>query len=234
VFHLVEKRMTDRQHPLAEQGLSELREQLLRMGRLAEAILEKSLRAFGDRDEVLASQIQGDDLAIDRLDVAIDRSVLGFLALHSPVANDLRQVIAIKTAALGLERVGDLARNIAECTLQLTAAEPVPVPQVLAILASESQRMLGNALTAFADGDAERARSVLAADDRIDADEDRVINEAIDSIGKDPEIARQAVQIILIAKSLERVGDLATNIAEDVIMMAESVNLKHAGKIGDG
>ena len=89
------------------------------------------------------------------------------------MAHDLRQVIAIKTAALGLERIGDLARNIAECALCLIASEPIPIPQVLEpILAAESQRMLDNALTAFADGDPELARNVLAQpDDRIDADE---------------------------------------------------------------
>jgi phosphate transport system protein len=102
---------------------------------------------------------------------------------------------------------------------------------MLETLAAESQRQLTSALSAFADGDSERARAVLAADDRVDADEARVIREAIEEIRNRPEISEQEVELIFVAKNLERVGDHATNIAEDVIMVAESVNLKHAEKL---
>jgi phosphate transport system protein len=223
--------MTDRPHPVAEKRLGELREQLMRMGRLVEAILEKSLRAVEVSDQALADQVKTDDLAIDRLDISIDQAVLEFLALQSPVAHDLRQAIAIKTAAVDLERVGDQARNVADCARRLSATAPVVLPQRLSTLAGECQRMLRSSLTAFADDDPELARAVLAADDQIDEDEDLLIREAISMIKNDPAITGQAVQIILIAKSLERVGDHATNIAEDVVMMAQALNLKHAEKI---
>jgi len=221
----------DRPHPLVEKKLSALREKLLRMGGLAEAILEKSLRALSERDADLAREVAQDDLAIDRLDVEIDRSVLELLALQSPVAHDLRQTIAIKTAALDLERVGDLARNIASSAIRLAATPETRLPPGLLTLADETRRILSAALTAFADIDSEKARTVLAADDRIDEDEARVIRDAIDSLQVHPEHSSAAVDFILVAKSLERVGDHATNIAEDVVMAAESVNLKHAAKI---
>lgn len=220
----------DRPHPIVEKKLAALREKLLRMGGLAEAILDKSLRALSEHDADLAREVAGDDLAIDRLDVEIDRSVLELLALQSPVAHDLRQTIAIKTAALDLERVGDLARNIANSAIRLAEAT-VRVPPGLLTLADESQRILSAALTAFADTDPDKARSVLAADDQIDADEATVIRNAIETIQTTPERSSAAVDFILVAKSLERVGDHATNIAEDVVMAAESVNLKHAEKI---
>ena len=219
-------------HPLVEKKVGALREKLLRMGGLAEAILDKALRALTARDRELALAVAADDLVIDRLDVEIDRGVLELLALQAPVAHDLRQTIAIKTAALDLERVGDLARNIADSAVRLADTPEIALPASLQSLADASRRQLSNALTAFADEDPERARAVLAADDRVDDDEAAVIRGAIESLRREPERSSAAVDFILIAKSLERVGDHATNIAEDVVMAAESVNLKHAQKLG--
>ena len=181
----------------------------------------------------MAAQVKEDDLAIDRLDVEIDQAVLELIALQAPVADDLRQALAIKVAAVDLERVGDLARDIAESTVELLKRPPVQPPTAFADLVEESRRSLSAALTAFADADADKARWVLQSDDRIDDDEALVIRESLERIRTEPESSEAALQHILIAKCLERVGDHATNIAEDVIMVAESVNLKHAGKLGD-
>ncbi|MCH2184530.1 phosphate signaling complex protein PhoU [Myxococcota bacterium] len=216
-----------------DKRLDGLRERLLRMGGLAESILEKALQSLADRDGDLAAQVKQDDLAIDRLDVEIDQAVLELIALQAPVADDLRQALAIKVAAVDLERVGDLARDIADSTFELLKQPPVQPPAVFGDLIEESRRSLSAALTAFADADAEKARWVLQADDRIDDDEALVIRESLKRIRTEPESSEAALQHILIAKCLERVGDHATNIAEDVIMVAESVNLKHAGKLGE-
>ena len=222
--------MPNRPNPL-QKKLGALRQQVLRMGHLAEAILDKALRSVWERNLALAKQVKADDLPIDRLDVEIDQAVLELLALQAPVAQDLREVIAIKTAATDLERVGDLARNIAKSAVRLSERAPVPAPHLLETLAAESQRVLANALRAFADYDAVIAREVIAADDQIDADEDRAILAAMEEIRQHPEECEQEVDIIMIAKNLERVGDHATNIAEDVILVAESLNLKHAQKL---
>ena len=222
----------DEPRSLVERKLSELREQVLRMGGLAEAILEKSIRAITQPGPALAHEVPEDDLAIDRMDVEIDRGVLALLALGAPVAQDLRQAIAIKTAALDLERVGDLARNISESAIRLKEEKALQVPPDLQSLAAATRRILSSALTAFADKDANRARQVVEADDQIDADEARVIQDAKQGMRDSPELAAAYVEFVLIAKSLERVGDHATNIAEDVVMATQYVNLKHAKKLG--
>lgn len=223
--------MTHQPHPPVERKLESLREQALRMGHLAEAILDKSLRAVWERDGGLAGEVKGDDLPIDVLDLEIDQAVLEVLALQAPVARDLRQVIAIKTAATDLERVGDLARNIAKSAARLAERDATPIPNLLKDLARESQSVLKRSISALADLDPETARAVLAADDKIDQDEDEAIRGSIAAIHDNPDHTEQEVDFILIAKNLERVGDHATNIAEDVILVAESKNLKHAGKL---
>jgi phosphate transport system protein len=213
--------------------MTELREQVLRMGSLSETILAKALRAAWGRRADIAQEVAHDDLEIDRLDLAIDEGVLRALALQSPVADDLRQLIAIKMMASDLERVGDLARNIAKSALRLCARRPVPIPPELVALADAAQAILREALDAFGDGDVAKARAVLEADDGIDEAQDRVVEQALSEIGQHPESSAQEVDLILIAENLERVGDHATNIAEDVILAEEARNLKHAGKLGE-
>ena len=122
--------------------LEDLRHRLIKMGALAEAILDKSLRAVWERDAALAREVKIDDLEIDRLDLEIDEAVLRILALQSPVANDLRNVIAIKMIATDLERVGDLARNIAKSALRLSSRPAVEISSKLRELAGEAKRLL--------------------------------------------------------------------------------------------
>ena len=211
--------------------LAELRRKLLRMGSLAEGILDKALRALESRDAALAGEVKRDDVEIDRLDVEIDEDVLRVLALQAPVANDLRQVVAIKMIATDLERVGDLARNIAKSALRLSAQTEVSLPPKLQELAGESRRLLRESLDAFSDLDPGKAEHVLLEDDRIDASEGQVIQDAIRALGRNPDLAPQEVDFILVAKNLERVADHATNIAEDVILATQARNVKHAEKL---
>lgn len=214
-----------------EPFLGEVNELILRMGGCCEAILAKALRALFERNVELALEIREDDLEIDRLDVAVDESVLRSLALQAPVADDLRRLLAANDIATDLERVGDLARNIAKSAARLAERAPVPLPQHFETLAVESQTILRDALDAFVHRDAERARKLLADDDRIDEDQDRVIREALDGIRAHPDLYQQEVDLILVAKHLERVADHATNIAESVILIVEARNVKHAEKL---
>ena len=211
--------------------LQELRQTLLRMGGRAEAILEKAVRAIAERDAALASEIAEDDLEIDRLDVEVDEAVLRLLALQAPVATDLRQVVAIKMVATDLERVGDLARNMAKSAIRLSGRPEVPIPEVLLRLAGSAQDALRRALDSFSRGDAAAARAVVDDDDRIDEEQDDVVRRELEEIASHPELASQAVDFIFVAKNLERVGDHATNIAEDAILVAEARNVKHAAKL---
>jgi phosphate transport system protein len=226
--------MLDPAHPKLQKKMEGVRAQVLQMGHLSEEILAKSLRAVWRRDAELAGEVRADDLPIDRLDVEIDQAVLELLALQAPVAHDLRQVIAMKTAATDLERVGDLARNIAKSAIRLAERPEVVIPSDLQLLAEASQRVLRRALAALADEDADLAREVLAADDAIDDQQDVVIRDTIATLRREPDDAEQHIDLIFIAKNLERVADHATNIAEDVILARESLNLKHAGKLAHG
>jgi phosphate transport system protein len=212
--------------------LKQLREMLLRMGSRAESILDKALRAVAELDEGVAAEVPQDDLEIDRLDVAIDEAVLRALALQAPVAEDLREVIAVKMIATDLERIGDLARNIAKSAMRLSRHAEPRIPPRLDALAQKSRRALRDALEAFSNTDAPLARAVLDADDAIDALQDEVVESMLAAIPGHPDAAPESIDVIWIAKHLERVADHATNIAEDVILVAEARNVKHADKLG--
>jgi phosphate transport system protein len=208
-----------------------LRGNLLRMGGRAEAILDKALRALWERDAALATEVAQDDVEIDRLEVMIDEGVLKALALQAPVAEDLREVLAVKMIATDLERVGDLARNIAKSAARSAANPATPIPVALTTLARSAQRVLRRSLDAFSRTDAELARAVLGEDDAIDRVQDEVVQSMLRAIEREPGAVSQDVDMIMVAKHLERVGDHATNIAEDVILVAEARNVKHAAKL---
>jgi len=211
--------------------LDDLRRKVLRMGSLAEAILEKALRAIWARDAALAGEVAADDLDIDRIELEIDEAVLKVLALQAPVANDLRHVFAVKMISTDLERVGDLARNIAKSAIRLSSQPQAALPPKLHELADESRRLLREALDSFSDLDAGKAEHVLREDDVVDEQEGLVIQDAIRALGRNPDLAPQEVDFILVAKNLERVADHATNIAEDVILATQARNVKHAEKL---
>ncbi len=213
------------------QMLSELRELVLRMGAHSEAILSKSLRALREKNVVLAAEVKHDDLEIDRLDLAIDKGVLNALALQAPVAADLRTILAIKMTAHELERIGDLARNIAKSAIRIAERPEVVISNRLDDLSVKSQEMLRHALDAFSRNDPRQAEVVLDSDDKIDRLQDEVIHFELAQIPAQPENAFQAIDIMQVAKNLERIGDHATNIAENVILMAEARNVKHATKL---
>jgi len=214
-----------------EPFLGEVNALILRMGGCCEAILAKALRALFERNAKLAAEVREDDVEIDRLDVAIDEAVLRSLALQAPVADDLRRLLAAYDISTDLERVGDLARNIAKCAGRIAERPPVRLPATFETLAAQCQGMLRDALDAFVQRDAERARRLLAQDEEVDEGQDRVIREALNQIGSHPDLFSQEIDLILVAKHLERVADHATNIAESVILVVEGRNVKHAEKL---
>ena len=171
--------------------LEALREQLFRMGALSEAILDKALRSVWDRDASLAQEVQSDDLEIDRIDVAIDVTVLRVLALQAPKADDLRAVIAIKTMATDIERVGDLSRNVARSALRLARRPEIVLPADLERVARTAQRQLRHALDAFSEADPDAARTVLDMDDEVDSMQDQVVDELTFDTSRATELARE-------------------------------------------
>jgi phosphate transport system protein len=224
--------MSDPHNVKLDRNTDALQQLALDMGRLAEAILEKSLHSVWELDAKLAAEVKQDDLPIDRLDLAIDDAVLRVLALDAPVARDLRLVVAVKSIATDLERVGDLARNIASCAERLASQPGLSIPDGLRKLAADSRTILRHAIQAFSDLDADAARRVLDEDDVIDDLEDELIRDSINRLASDPGTTEQEVDFIFIAQHLERVGDHATNIAEETVLAAEAINLKHSSKLG--
>jgi phosphate transport system protein len=164
----------------------------------------------------------------------VDEAVLRSLALQSPVADDLRRLLAAYDMATDLERVGDLARNIAKSAARMAERPPIRLPATFEALASQCQKMLRDALDAFVQRDAERAKRLLAQDEEVDDRQDLVIREALAEIHSHPDVFSQEIDLILVAKNLERVADHATNIAESVILVVEGRNVKHADKLARG
>ena len=147
------------------------------------------------------------------------------------MAEDLRRVLAAKAIGTDLERVGDLARNIAKCALRLAGRSPVPLPPSLESLALHAKQMQRGAFDAYVARDADKARRLLRDDDIVDEDQDRVVREALREIREHPDASEQEIDLIFVAKNLERVADHATNVAESVILLVEGRNVKHADKL---
>ena len=209
--------------------LAELNHRLLVMGDLAEERLRAAMQALQERDRVLmASVIHGDE-AINRLHLEIDDRCFKLLALHQPMAVDLRMIVAAVKINSDLERVGDLAVNVAEASERYLEHAPVKPLIDLPRMGSMAQRMLDEALKAFVSRDVELAQTVLTQDDVLDGLKDQIFRELLTYMLGDPRKIEPGIDLILISRHLERVGDHATNIAEDVIFIVEARDVRHHG-----
>jgi len=207
--------------------LAELKQRLLVMGALAEERLQDAVRAMVDRDRgVMAAVISGDE-AINRLHLEIDDRCFKLLALRQPMAIDLRTIVAAVKINSDLERIGDLAVNVAEAAERYISHSPVKPLIDLPRMGEMAQRMLHEALLAFVVGDAEAAERVLAQDDGLDALKNQIVRELLTYMLGDPRTIEPGIDLILVSRHLERVGDHATNIAEDVIFIVEARDVRH-------
>jgi phosphate transport system protein len=220
--------MTQDTRHFAEE-LAELNHRLLVMGDLAEERLRAAMQALLDRDRVLmASVIQGDE-AINRLHLEIDDRCFKLLALHQPMAVDLRMIVAAVKINSDLERVGDLAVNVAEASERYLEHAPVKPLIDIPRMGSMAQRMLDEAIKAFVSRDVELAQAVLTQDDVLDGLKDQIFRELLTYMLGDTRKIEPGIDLILISRHLERVGDHATNIAEDVIFIVEARDVRHHG-----
>jgi len=220
-----------------ERELEGLKEQLLLMGGRAEGIVLKAVEALRRLDTGLAQEILADDRAIDRMEIDIDERCVRLLALQQPMARDLRFITAALKINNDLERVGDHAVNIAGGVLRL-AGQPLLKPLVdIPRMAHLAGGMLHEALDAFVRRDADGARRLCARDDEVDTLNHQVFRELVSFMVEDPTTITRAMELILVARNLERVADLATNVAEEVVFIAEARVIKHhaeeAGQDGD-
>ena len=210
-----------------EQDLDALRGQLLQMGGAAEAIVRKSIEALRRRDPGLCDEVFSDDRLVDRLEIEIEERCVTLLARRQPMAGDLRFITAALKISNDLERVGDHAVNIAGSAKQL-ASQPSLKPLVdIPRMADLAIGMLHDALDAFVRGDAVRARELCQSDDLVDDLDDQLFRELLTYMIENPANVTRALELILVARNLERVADLATNVAEEVVFIAEARIIKH-------
>lgn len=211
-----------------EEGLQELNQKIFKMALLAQQSIDQSIDALRKSDCALAQRVLDDDKMIDDLENEIDESVFNMIALHQPVAGDLRFLLTALKVNSDLERIADLAVDIAERVLDL-AGQPLLKPLVdipkLSIVARE---MVQKSTDAFLKRDPEMAKIVCLSDSQADALRDAIQDELInDYLAKDPKSATRAVPLLLIARYLERICDHATNIAEDVVYLVDAKVVKH-------
>ncbi|MDQ3070490.1 MAG: phosphate signaling complex protein PhoU [Acidobacteriota bacterium] len=220
--------MTERHPRHFQEELELLKGRLLEMGGLAEDRLRLAMRAIVERNAALVETVISGDVDINRLHIEIDDRCFKLLALHQPMAVDLRAIVAAVKINTDLERVGDLAVNIAEAVRRYLRHPPVKELIDIPRMAGIAQDMLRDALDAFVRRDTALAQMVLEADDALDALKTQVFRELLTYMLQDMHTIEPALDLILISRHLERVGDHATNVAEDVIFMVSARDVRHS------
>jgi phosphate transport system protein len=220
--------MTMERHPRHfEDDLGQLKTRLLEMGGLAEDRLQVAVRGLVERDMPLLEKVLTGDAAINQLHIEIDDRAFKLLALQQPMAVDLRAIVAALKINSDLERVGDLAVNIAEAAQRYLQHPPVKELIDIPRMALIAQEMLRDALDAYVRRDITLAQRVLTRDDELDLLKSLVFRELLGYMVKDQSTIKASLDLILISRHLERIGDHATNIAEDVIFMVSAQDVRH-------
>ena len=211
-----------------QREIDRLKRKILALGALVEESLRLAFQAIEQRDAAKARRVIATDVLIDQNEVDVEEECLKILALYQPVAGDLRFVAAVIKINSELERIGDLAENIAKRALDLLDEYPVPAPATVAVMADRTGTILEKALDALVRQDALTAREVLVADREIDALYRQLLDELKAVLRSDPEHLDAIVLLFSVARYLERLADHATNIAEDVLYMVEGEIQRHS------
>jgi phosphate transport system protein len=213
-----------------QQSLDDLKERLLVMAGMAEQAITRSIEAYRTRDLSICEQVFRSEPGINRLEREIDQMALDLLAMEQPMAIDLRFILSVIRINADLERVGDQAVNIAVRVREMGAFANIDLPVDIPKLASLASAMVRQALEAFIDADADRAEAVLKMDDEVDAMNDAAFYALSNLIKEKPELTPQSLNALIISRNLERVGDHATNVAEDVIFWVRGADVRHNAK----
>ncbi len=220
--------MNDPEHARQfEEELAALKERLLQMGGLAEERVRAAVRGLVERDRRELDEVVLGDGPINRLHMDVDTRAFTLLALYQPMAIDLRMIVAAMKIDTDLERVGDLAVNIAQAAIRYLHHVPVKPLIDLPRMSEIAEAMLRDALDAFIRRDVQLAQSVLDRDDDLDALKEQVFRELLTHMIETPAKVEPSLALILISRHLERIGDHATNIAEDVIFMVSARDVRH-------
>jgi phosphate transport system protein len=215
-----------------EENLRDLKERLLRMGRVCEDMLRRAMLSLKNRDSERARQVFEMERLVNQMHVEVDDRCIALIALRQPVAADLRLIAAAMKINTDLERIGDQAVNVCQTAYyHLFHESPVSEAEMIPRMAEVALTMLRNGLDAFAKNDLELARLVLTQEDVENRLKIRALNNLLDAIGREPAHAKQFVDLILISRNLERIGDHATNIAEDVVFMVLGKDIRHGADL---
>ena len=210
-----------------QEELEQLKTRLLEMGGLAEEHVRLAVKGLAEREQDLVDRVLAGDEPINKLHIEIDNRCFTLLALYQPMAADLRTIVAAVKINTDLERVGDLAVNVAEAAQRYATHPPVKKLIDIPQMGDIAQGMLHDALDAFLRRDTRLAQQVLNEDDRLDGLKTQVFRELLTYMLHDPSTVAPALDLILISRHLERIGDHATNIAEDVIFMVSAQDVRH-------
>jgi phosphate transport system protein len=210
-----------------EEILQLLNRALEEMGALVAHSIHRSVLSLAEKNEDYAHQVLRDEARVDQMEIQIDDMAASIIAREQPVARDMRFVITAVKIDTDLERMGDLAVNIVERSLSLMRQPNLPMHIDLTQLSSLVESMVLKCLEAFVGRDAEIARDVLDSDDKIDELRNEMQRDLIELMRRDNECVQRALDHLFIARSLERIADHATNIAEDVIFLVQGVNVRH-------
>ncbi|MBI3564555.1 MAG: phosphate signaling complex protein PhoU [Elusimicrobia bacterium] len=223
--------MTMKRH--FDEGLDDLRSRLLRMGSLCEEMIHYAVKLVVEREESHLKSVEEWEREVNRLHIEIDDVCLKLIALHQPAAGDLRLIAAALKINSDLERVGDQAVNIAETGMFLLKEPKIKlgdIPRMVEVATG----MLKDSLDAFARGDVELARDVIRRDDEEDRLKSQTFNELVHLMQRDASAIQRGMDVILIARNLERIADHATNVAEDVVFMVLGKDIRHGAERAEG
>jgi phosphate transport system protein len=228
--------MSEREHTSKafEQQLRTLKDKLLLMSHRAEKMIADSIRALVERRPSLAEEVITSDDALDQLEIEVDNLCYEILALEQPVARDLRFIATALKIVRDIERIGDIAVNIAERATELIQEPEMKRLIDLPIMAEASQRILKDSLDAFVNSDAELAEKVIRDDEFIDDCYEQIFRELLTYMMEDTKYISRALKVIFIAKHLERVGDHSANIAEMVIFLVRGQDIRHGTRLDRG
>lgn len=210
-----------------DQELESLKQKLLRMATISEEAVQKSLASILTRNSDLAREVITDDIQLNNMELDIEDQAFRLLALRQPVATDLRLIVATMRIATILERIGDQGVNIAERALELNSRPPVELPIDLRTLADLAVGMVRTSIDAFVQQDPSLAIQVCHGDSEVDLLDDEYTQKILDTMISESRWVTRLHHFIIIVRNLERIADLATNIAEDIVFIIEGRVIKH-------
>jgi phosphate transport system protein len=212
-----------------QKEIDSLKKKILRLSAMVEENVERAVRSVEKRDAQLAAKVVDMDRAVDIMEIEVEEECLKVLALHQPVATDLRFIVAVLKINNDLERIGDLTVNIAERSLALAKRPDFVFSSNFPTMMEKARAMLKNCLDALVNLDAKLALSVCAADDEVDALYREMFDKVKAGIRQAPDSVDDFLQMLTISRHLERIADHATNVAEDIIYMVEGSIIRHGG-----